>query len=60
MLLESRFLQFKVFSVDGFVKFLSDRGMMITLEELEYYDKKNVLSPLLRLQAMLQQCMVLR
>ena len=51
ILLKSDFLQFKLLSPEQFVKFLSDRGIKLTIKELEYYDKKEIVRPALRLSS---------
>jgi hypothetical protein len=49
VLLQSKFLQFKLLSSDDFLKFLVNCGIEITLDELEYYDKKEIIRPAMRL-----------
>jgi hypothetical protein len=50
ILLKSDFLQFNLLSPKDFVKYLCDRGIKIDLEDLEYYDRKEVIRPALRLR----------
>lgn len=51
ILLESEFLQFRLLTASDFLKFLNQRGygLGLSLRELEYYDKKGILRPALRL-----------
>ena len=50
VLLQSEFLQFNLLSAKDFAKFLRDHGISLSLKELEYYDKKDILRPALRLR----------
>ena len=47
ILLKSDFLQFKLSAPEQLVKFLFDRGIKLTMKELEYYDKKEIIRPAL-------------
>jgi hypothetical protein len=49
ILLNSEFLQFKVLSSDEFLTFLNRIGIEFSLSELEYYDKKDIIKPALKL-----------
>src|SRR4051794_31087597 len=49
VLLQSEFLQFTLLSSEVFLKFLVNCGIDITSEELEYYDKKDIIRPVFRL-----------
>ena len=49
ILLNSEFLQFRLLSSDEFLTFLNSRGIGFSLGELEYYDKKDIVKPALKL-----------
>lgn len=49
LLLKSEFPQFDLLEPDAFSRFLRDRKIDVSIEELEYYDKKGVIRPVLRL-----------
>lgn len=49
-LLDNELLQFDLLLPNKFVSYLKERGISISLEELEYYDKLGILRPILRLR----------
>lgn len=49
IILNSEFPQFKPLSAEAFSKFLSERGIKLNVELLEYYDEKGIIRPALRL-----------
>jgi hypothetical protein len=48
-ILDSRYPQSNLYRVSEFLAFLHKRGITITKDELEYYDKKEIIRPVLRL-----------
>ncbi len=49
LLLQSQFPQFRLFSPDEFIGFLRNRGVRLSRADLEFYDKKGIIRPALRL-----------
>lgn len=49
IVLNSKFPQCRLLTVREFQRYLNDRGIRIAIEDLEYYDEKEIFRPILRL-----------
>lgn len=48
LLLHSQFPASSLLNPDNFLKYLAQRGILVSIKNLEYFDKKGVLRPVLR------------
>ena len=58
ILLDSKFSQFNLLSAEEFLAYVKKRGIHRKISDLEYYDKIQVVKPVLRLRGSLHERLV--